>query len=197
MVRKYIYFGLIACVYLSSTNTLKENENIVKVNKENIVINNKIISELNPKMVLSNKVEILLPQYFFELNDSELISVYPNAKRRPDIVFVNEDRTVHISFQHTFKRASLSELPKILEQLTAQYANIPSVELINSKIENINGLDYVSLEYTSQGDINRIYNLMLITAIESKVMMSAFTCAMPVINDWKDIGSKVLKSQKL
>lgn len=195
MVKKLFYFVILTYVYFSCTNTPKEgnmvtDEKEIRNKQENTV-------QLFSKIVLSNKVEIFLPPDFVKMTTEEVSQTYPDPKRRPDIIFKNAEGNVNVSFQHTQKRAFMSEMPEILEQLTARYKSDPAIEFINSWIEDINDKDYVVLEFVSQGENNKVYNLMLITSLEDKVMMSAFTCGIPVIEKWKDIGNKIMKTIKI
>ena len=148
-------------------------------------------------LALSNKVEILLPTNFNKMSLEEMTKNYPDPKRRPEIIFRNPAGDVNISLQHTQKNALESEMPQILEELTARYKTNPAIEFIDSKIENINKKNYVILEFVSQGEHNKVYNLMLITILENKVMMGAFTCGMPVIGEWKNIGNKIMRTIKI
>jgi len=162
-------------------------------------VENSIVNEvqMRSEILLSNKVEISLTSDFTKMREDDVKVIYPEPKRRPDVIFRNGDGTVNISLQHTKKKALLSELPNIFEQLTSQYKSNPTIEFINSRIENINDKDYVVLEFISQGENKKVYNLMLITSLEERVMMSAFTCAMPVINDWKETGNRLIRTIKI
>lgn len=194
MVKKIIYL-VFFIAFSSCTNTQKKDN--VETEKEKMENNTVKKVQMRSEILLANKVEITLTSDFTEMSDDEVNGIYPEPKRRPDVIFRNSDGTVNISLQHTKKKALPSELPKILEQLTTQYKSNPTIEFINSRIENMNGNDYVVLEYVSQGENKKVYNLMIITSLEERVMMSAFTCAMPVIGEWKEIGNRLIRTIKI
>lgn len=194
MKRKLIYFGLV--ILLSScTNTPKKNNTGFEKEK----VENHLLKEvkMKPEVLLGKRVEMSLSSEFVRMSDDEVKIIYPEASRRPDVIFKNTDGTANISLQHTKKRVVPSELPSVLEQLTSQYKKNPTIEFIDSRFESINGDDYVVLEFISQGENKRVYNLMLITSLEEKIMMSSFSCAMPVIGDWMEKGNRIIRTIKL
>lgn len=195
MAKKLIYLVLII-VFSSCTNTSNKKDN-VEVEKRKEVNNKSNEVQMHPEVLLEKKVEISLTADFVRMSDNEIKNIYPEPKRRPDVIFRNPDGTANISLQHTKKRALISELPEVLEQLSSQYKNNPSIEFINSRIESINGQDYVVLEFISQGENKKVYNLMLVTSLHERVMMCAFTCAMPVITEWKVIGNNLIRSIRI
>jgi hypothetical protein len=38
---------------------------------------------------------------------------------------------------------------------------------------------------------------MLVTSLEDRVMMSAFSCGMPVINEWKETGNRIIRTIRI
>jgi len=192
---KLFYFVILTCVCFSCIKSRKENnKGTDKQEKRN---NQKNAVQMCPEKVLSSKVEIFVPIDFVKIDTKEVARTFPDPKRRPDIIFKNTEGSVNISFQHTLKRASISEMPGILEQLTSRYRSNPAIEFIDSHIESINGKEYVILEFISQSKINKIYNLMLVTSLEDTVMMSAFTCGMSVINEWKGTGNRIIRTIRI
>lgn len=194
MVKKIIYLVLFIA-FSSCTNTSQKDN--VETKKEKMENNTVKKVQMRSEILLANKVEISLSNDFTRMSEDEVKEIYPEPKRRPDVIFRNSDGTVNISLQHTKKKALPSELPNIFEQLTNQYKSNPSIEFINSRIEAVNDKDYVVLEFISQGENKKVYNLMLITSLEERVMMAAFTCAMPVINDWKKTGNRLVRTIRI
>jgi hypothetical protein len=149
MTKKLLYFVFLTYVCFSCTNTPKEDN---KGNAEKGISNKQENTvQMYPEIVLSNKVEIFLPPDFVKMNTEEVTKTYPDPKRRPDIIFKSPEGNVNISFQHTQKKVSMSEMPEILEQLTARYKSNPTIEFINSRIEYINEKGYAVFEFVSQG----------------------------------------------
>ncbi|HLO59244.1 MAG TPA: hypothetical protein VK179_10910 [Bacteroidales bacterium] len=196
MVRKILYLVLLVCLDFSCTNSPKGENKEAEIREERSNKQENTIP-MHSVLALSNKVEILLPPNFNKISLELMTKSYPDPKRRPDIIFRNPEGNVNISLQHTQKKAFETEMHQILEQLTSRYKSNPTIDFIDSKIEKINMKDFVVLEFISQGENNKVYNLMLITSLEDKVMMSAFTCEMPVIGEWKDIGNKLMRTIKV
>ena len=194
-MKELFCFILLTYVCFSCTNTSKENNK--GTDKKKIRNKQENTVQMYPETVLSNKVEIYFPSDFAIMNMEEVVKTYPDPKRRPDIIFKSPEGNINFSFQHTQKRVFMSEMPEILEQLTARYKNNPTIEFINSQIEDINDKEYVVLEFISQGENNKVYNLLLVTSLEDRVMMCAFTCLMPYINEWKRKGNRIIRTIRI
>ena len=62
------------------------------------------------KKILSDKVEIMLPPGFKQMEEATVVIKYPNEGSRPDVVFTNNSNTVNFAFTHTAKRTTATDI---------------------------------------------------------------------------------------
>jgi hypothetical protein len=190
MAKKILNLCLI--LLLTSCSNSPKRDVIGKV--DNATAN---VQPMYSQILLENKVELSLTSDFVKMNEGEVEIIFPQSGRRPDVVFRNKEGSANISMHHTKKSSLLSELPNVLEELTLQYKGNSRIEFIDSRIEKINGYEYVVLEFISPGENRTVYNVMLITSLDERVLMIAFTCAMPVIKEWKETGNRIIRTIKI
>src|SRR5690606_13811556 len=121
------------------------------------------------------KLKIAIPASFTEMSADKIIIKYPNAGNRPNIVFTNEMASVNVAFTKIAMPTEQEDLPdvKIVLSKQLQAANPMNFQ---SRIEKINGADYVIFEFESKSVVSNIYNLMFATDVDGELVVGTFNC---------------------
>lgn len=154
-------------------------------------------SKLVKSGVLGGELTILLPDYF-GLMSEELVNVkYPSGSR-PTEIYSNESGTVSIGFNHTQNQMELEKLPKLLPAFVEQFSNMyPTIKWYKKEVRKIHGVDYVLLEFETPAIDTEIYNLMAITVLDGRMLISTFNCTVGVKSEWKDNASQIINSLQI
>ncbi|MBT2561349.1 hypothetical protein J7E50_10945 [Pedobacter sp. ISL-68] len=148
----------------------------------------------NPAKIISlydNKLEIIIPASLERLDRSKLVRKYPNANP-PEIAFSNKDGSVNIAFRFNSRVTIGNDAAKLVQMMSA---NLKSTGIeVTSEITNVSGRDFAVVEFVSDAYNTKIYNKMVATVIDGRVMICTFNCTTGQLIEWKEIGEACLKS---
>ncbi|MGH8105832.1 MAG: hypothetical protein ACREO2_05920, partial [Arenimonas sp.] len=114
------------------------------------------------------------PAGFTALTIEEIEDKYPK-ENGPSLVVGNESRATTIAY--TLKDIAITEaqLPEMLAPLTDyMQTELPSIKWIERKMIDFQGQKWIYLEMTSEAIDTDIHNIMLITALEGKMLFFNF-----------------------
>lgn len=80
-------------------------------------------NEFVTKIVLTGKVQVLLPKYFNQMTSEMLAAKYP-ASNRPTKIYTNKDGTINFAFNHTANQITKDKLPEVLPAFVQQFNSI-------------------------------------------------------------------------
>ncbi len=145
------------------------------------------------KAVQSGKATVLIPEGFELMDAGMLASKYPQAGHRPEEVYTNKEGTINIALNYTQNKAEEKDLPDIQKTMEKQF-NHPTIEFIQSSMQEINGRKYIRLEFVTPAADSRIYNLLQITSLEGRLAMFTFNCTENYRKDWEATGKEIMQS---
>jgi hypothetical protein len=152
---------------------------------------------LEPRVILNNKVELLMPSDFGIMSEDMLMTKYPSGNR-PTLVYSNDDGTVNLAVNHTMNRMTLDQLEEAKGVFVGQFEQMyPSAKWYQKEITQINGRDFVVLELITPAVDSQIYNLMFITSLEDRMLMFSFNCTKSQMGEWQSQGQQIMKSVKI
>lgn len=152
-------------------------------------------SKLGAKSVMNGKLSVLLPSGF-TLMDLEMLKTKYQIEHRPTEVYTNEEGTINIAFNHTQDKCSFDELANYKEVFERQF-NQSSIEFLKSELKQINGADFIVMEFITPAVDSRIYNLMFATSLENRLMIGAFNCTINHLEEWKPLSGEIINSIKV
>jgi len=149
--------------------------------------------QLEQQIVLSGKLNILMPSDFSVMSSEKLALKYPSVGHRPSEVYTNEKSTINIALNHTTNKAKSEDLPNVRNVLESQFNRAPFT-LIKSEMRDLNGMPSILLEFISPAVDTKIYNLMVITSLEGRLVMITFNCTEAERKQWTPIAKKIIGS---
>lgn len=150
--------------------------------------------ELEKKLVLDNKVEILMPRGWKPMSE-ELIKIkYPGA-RPPKLVYSDNTGAISIAFNHTDSKASAETLEKyrdvLKESLEKAY---PDAVWEESGIREINGKKIGFFKVITDTPADKIFNYMLFTDLDGKLLICSFNCVEKKLKEWRPVAEEMMGS---
>jgi hypothetical protein len=154
---------------------------------------NDLLTELKKQALLSGKVVMLIPSMFLLMDAETLALKYPSEGHRPSEVYTNAKSTINIAINHTANMAKVENLPEIRKVMEKQFNRAPFM-FIKSELNEINGSQFIILEFVSPAVDTKIYNLMAIASFEGRLVVITFNCTEAERKDWEPIGRKIIAS---
>lgn len=186
-----LFIGILFSAYCSSSGKEKLEDNQVAAQSEVVTGDT-----LKQKPVLSGKATMLIPSQF-SLMSSEMLNLkYPSKGHQPSEVYTNNEGTINIALNHTQNKAGEENLAEVKKAMEGQF-NRPPINFIKSEIREINGSKVIVMEFVSPAADTMIYNLMVITSLEGRLIMITFNCTESHRKEWEPIGKRIIESIKV
>ena len=152
--------------------------------------------QLEKRKVLSQKVEILLPSDFKQMDMNTITLKYPNEGGRPNEVYTNSNSSVNFAFTHSVKKTTASNIKKYTDELT-NILKQRGIIVSNQKQVKINGEEFFIIQFYSKALNGTIYNKMFFTVLEERLLIGSFNCTSLMESIWKNKGDEIIESIKL
>jgi hypothetical protein len=153
--------------------------------------------DLARKVILNNKVEILLPKEF-EIMSEEMLNIKYPSNRRPTLVYTNETGSVNVAFNHTASKATQQQLDAYKNNFVSTFKNLyPSAEWKDSGVKEINGKKVGYIELVTPAVDTKIYNLMFFTDLDGRLLLCTFNCVEESQAEWNESAKKIMNSLTL
>ena len=145
------------------------------------------------RAIIENKLYMTIPSDYV-LMPQELANIKYPSENKPDIIFMNEDGLINISFKLIGIKLDNKDVETVTD-LTRQgiVDGNPACKIISSAIIDeelqIGYFDFVS----PVGD-SMIYNLMFLFALEENIVLGSFNCVYYDRAMWLEIAVQTLRS---
>lgn len=150
--------------------------------------------ELEKKWILDNKVEILIPKGWKPMNE-ELVKIKYPGTRPPKLVYSDVTGGISLAFNHTDSKASPENLEKYKEVLKTSLENAyPDAVWEEEGIKEINGKNVGFFRVITDANNDKIYNYMVFTDLEGRLLICSFNCIDKRIREWKPIAENIMNS---
>jgi len=147
--------------------------------------------------LIDNKITVDLPSSFELMTEKMLEAKYP-SNNRPTLVYTNKDGTINFAFNHTNNSIPADKLPEVLPVFVQQFnSSYPQIEWIKKNVGKVNKKDFIKLEFITPAMDSKIYNIMYVTVLEGRLLMSSFNCLESQMKDWSKDAKKSLNSIKI
>ncbi|WP_018630617.1 hypothetical protein [Niabella aurantiaca] len=101
--------------------------------------------QLVARKVLSQKVEMLLPSEFKQMDMNTITLKYPNEGGRPNEVYTNSNSSVNFALTHSIKKTTASDIRKYADELIGLLKQ-RGIIVSNQKQAKINRADFFIIE---------------------------------------------------
>ncbi len=99
-------------------------------------------------------------------------------------------------FNHTQNKCSINELANYKQFFERQF-NQPGIAFLKSELKQINGIDFIVMDFITPAVDSRIYNLMFATSLENRLMIGTFNCTTNHLEEWKPLAGEIINSIKV
>ena len=152
---------------------------------------------LEPRVILKDKAEILLPSNFGIMSEDILLTKYPSGNR-PTVVYSNDNGTVNLAINHTVNNMTVEQLPEALGVFAQQFEQIyPTAQWMRQEMIQINERAFIVMELVTPAVDTHIYNLMFITSLDGRMLMFSFNCTEELRGEWESTGNQMMQSVKI
>jgi hypothetical protein len=150
--------------------------------------------ELEKKVVLDDKVEILMPKGWKPMSDELIRIKYPGA-RPPKLVYSDNTGAISLAFNHTESKATKEVLDKYAEVLKQSLEKAyPDAVWEESGMKEINGKKVGFFRVITETPNDRIYNYMLFTDLDNKLLICSFNCVEKRLKEWRPVAQEIMES---
>ncbi|WON85005.1 MULTISPECIES: hypothetical protein [Chromobacterium] len=143
--------------------------------------------------ILNGKAEVAMPKEFTKMPQSILDVKYPATSNRPQEAWFDAevDGKVSFAFNLTNTSAKEEQLPMLAEALQNQMSAYSPVV----KDVEVNGKKMMRLEMTTPaGDDINIFNVMQISSLDGKLLISTFNVTEDMKKKYAEMGKQVLST---
>ena len=122
----------------------------------------------------SGNVSFDAPDEFTELTSEDITLKFPSS-RAPQFVVGNEERSTTIAYDWKQDRLLLSDLAQFKDAMVQMFNRIvPGIQWKEDEVVEINGREFVHLEFISSAVDTDIYNIMLATSYQDRMLVFNF-----------------------
>lgn len=154
-------------------------------------------AELKPRQIINGRIIVSLPVGFRLMEKQVADLKYPTVENRFNEIYTDKYAEINVAFNHTFNKTASGDLPKIMESIVNEFQQIPEINLIEHKVEKVNGNTFFLIEFTSEAIDARIYNIMIGTVLDGRMLIGTFNCTDKHRSRWESIGKEIINSIKL
>lgn len=160
-------------------------------NHETIVLSD---TDLILRNVVAHQVSVMLPHGFSLLTDADMKVRYPMKSPGTMETWADSNAEVNFGFELTQNSATPERLPAYRDAFVRQFSRMKSVSLKTVKLIRMKGRDYIHLEIISDSPDGPVYNYMLLTALNGRLLICTFNCKKTHLSRWKETGRRVMHS---
>lgn len=142
--------------------------------------------------LFQGKLSIMLPTTFVDL-PTNLAKIKYSSEQRPQVIKTSLDTTVNWGFSMLNVTIYSEQIKTLQEQAKEALKRLnPSFVFYESKVEDNIPLGW--FEFKSYGIDGNVYNLMLITIVDEKMVHGIFNCKYDDALEWRDASRQMMYS---
>lgn len=149
--------------------------------------------QFEEKELFPNKMSIMLPVSFVKM-PSKLAKVKYTSQQRPQIIMTSLDTTVNFGMSMTEAEMQVDQIKILSKQMMEALKRLnPAFAFYDNQFET----KHVPLgwfEFKSYGIDTDVYNLMLISIIDGKMLHGVFNCDYADTLEWRDAARQMIYS---
>ena len=151
-------------------------------------------SELVLRQAIANKIKIWMPRNFVHLDEAEIKEKYPLKSLEKMEIWADEARGVNVGFELTRNHATPDQLPDYLMAFRRQFNQMENLDLRKSGMILMKNRQFIRMEIISQSPEGPVYNLMMVTSLDERLLLCTFNCTKPMLRKWKSTGEEIMNS---
>lgn len=150
--------------------------------------------ELNVVSLLDGKVSIAIPKSLHRMDRQMFVLKYPLESSESTVAYSDENATVSLLISPRQDVATQADLPKLQKMIEQSFSKSQQVEIKGSRIDRINGRDFILVEMITPAADTRVFNRMFITTSNSHLLMCTFNCTLEKRAAWAPVADEIIRS---
>lgn len=157
------------------------------------------VNEVNFRTLnfLTGKMEVNVPDRLQPMDKRMFELKYPYEDQGSTIAYSDADATVTLLISRRQDIATQRDLPKYQQILNRSLSDNLSIDVKKSEIKEINGKSFIVIEMITPAVDTQVYNLMLVTNVDGRLLVSTFNCTFEKIDEWQPIANQIVNSMKI
>jgi len=152
--------------------------------------------EFERKVMIDDKLTIMLPADFVEMDTATAKLKYP-SEQRPPIIFTDPSGFVNFWVSPTEEFMPEDEIENVRDQIFAMIRRLnPGIKPQESGVEIASEKKIAYIEYSNPVVDGKVYNLMFLFEMDKKMTMACFNCLTKDSKYWKKPMLEMLKSME-
>lgn len=152
--------------------------------------------KLYPKKITEG-VTTMLPKDFYPMSDDDIASKYPSTKK-PLSMFTSLDRVADFGLNVTKSKIPANDLNVLKSFYRSTIINMyESVEFLQEDVREVNGRNFIVLEFISYADKTRGYTFLQYALVNGYVYIFNFTCPAHLKDKWQEVAHGAMASLRI
>ncbi|MCL1990320.1 MAG: hypothetical protein FWG67_05440 [Defluviitaleaceae bacterium] len=139
-----------------------------------------------------NIISIMMPTDFMPMPENYAKVKYP-SEFRPECIAANVSLNVNMGFT-TFPNNLKNKDPEQMTKRVRETLHLEQAGLDFSECEKLENIDGYWFGFRNHGMDQDVYNMLLIIAVNQKVLQINFNCPINEQSDWKKVVAKMWES---
>jgi len=173
-----------------------ENVDVIEQSLETSFIVDRKKVEFERRVMIEDKLTIMLPINFDEMDAEAAKLKYP-SEQRPPIIYTDPSNLVNFWVSPSEEFVSEDGVENLRDQIFSMISRLnPGIKPQQSGVEIVSQKKVAYIEYSNPTLDSKIYNLMFLFAIDEKMTAACFNCLTKDSKYWKKPMFEMLKSMQ-
>jgi hypothetical protein len=153
--------------------------------------------EFRRESLLEDKVSIMIPHIFKDM-DPEMAAIKYPSDRRPNPIFSNDSGSITLGFNYTWSQVEADEIATFKDILLENLQRMQSsITMLEDGVIDVNGQQVGYFEFISPALDSDLYNLMFFMELEGRALLCALNCLENDLEQWQPIAKGIMESIRI
>ena len=154
--------------------------------------------KLEPRSLLNNKIELLVPDYFKPMSADMMAEKYPNASQQPNLVLTDANGEVNIVISQTPQPIGPEQMGQYKDFMIGSLKRShPDAQWLDSGVKTVNGKKVGYFKLITNASDQKVFVYYFFTDMDGKVLLFTFNCTEALLPKWKDTADAIMASLKV
>lgn len=153
--------------------------------------------EFHWESLIEDKVSIMIPNAFKEMNPEMAALKYP-SDHRPNPIFSNDRGSITLGFNYTWSQVDAEEIGTFKDILLQNLQRMQSsITVLEDGVKDVNGQQVGYFEFISPALDSDLYNLMFFIELDGRALLCALNCLESDSEQWQPIAKGIMESIRI
>ena len=150
--------------------------------------------EFEDFIMVDNKVAMMIPSDFEEMDEEYAKMKYP-SEQRPKTILTDDTKTINVLFNWINEEISNDETESFRDSMIDMFNRInPGIEVQSTGMKVVEGKNVAYMELVHPVLDGNLYNLMFFLELEGRILMGIFNCLKESMEEWKGPALEMMQS---